>query len=40
MRPLAVFGLLLRNRVEGLDPTIALDTGMQRQDKAYVTSCL
>jgi len=32
-----VFGPLQRNPVDGLDSATALDTGMQRQDKAYVT---
>jgi len=38
--PLVVFGNLLRNPGNGLDSATALDTGMQRQDKTYVASCL
>jgi len=30
----------LRNPGDGLDSATALDTEMQRQDKAYVASCL
>jgi len=36
--PLWFLPPLLRNPGDGLDPTTALDTGMQRQDKANVAN--
>jgi len=38
--PHVVFDPLLRNLGDGLDSTTALDSGMQKQDKAYVASCM
>jgi len=38
--PRCGFWTLLRFPGDGLGSTAALDTGMQRQDNAYVASCL
>jgi len=40
MYPMWFLTYLLRNPGDGLDSTTALDSGMQRQDKAYVASCM